>query len=90
MKKTLILLLVFTMFGCSSNETVNETVNESPRVESILKHNLKNATGAVHMVEIDDCEYIIATHGNSGGGGISIIHKENCKFCEERNKLKIK
>jgi thioredoxin-related protein len=34
-----------------------------------------------NVITIDSCEYITSKHNTIG-----IIHKQNCKFCEKRNK----
>jgi len=33
---------------------------------------------------IDGHEYIVVTNGKNYGGGIGIVHKVNCKFCEKK------
>ena len=35
------------------------------------------------VITIDSCEYITSKHNTIG-----IIHKQNCRFCEERDKQK--
>jgi hypothetical protein len=39
----------------------------------------------VKLVDIDSCEYIVAQTGFKDGG-LSIIHKQNCKYCAARSK----
>lgn len=34
----------------------------------------------VKVITVDSCEYIVAQTG-SIRGGLSIVHKQNCKFC---------
>jgi hypothetical protein len=38
----------------------------------------------VYFTTIDSCEYVVATKYFSDGG-VSIVHKENCKYCAARN-----
>lgn len=38
----------------------------------------------VRIFEVDSCEYVAYDTGTSNGG-ISIIHKQNCKFCLARS-----
>lgn len=40
-----------------------------------------NNEGDYKVITIDSCEYITSKHNTIG-----IIHKQNCKFCEKRNK----
>ncbi|MPT35604.1 MAG: hypothetical protein E2604_11085 [Flavobacterium sp.] len=35
-------------------------------------------------IDIDSCQYIVARYP---GRNVQIIHKQNCKFCENRKKL---
>lgn len=37
-----------------------------------------SGSGAIHVVEYDNCEYVLYNRG--------IAHKGNCKYCAERNK----
>lgn len=39
------------------------------------------------IVEIDNCEYIVKKHQSSSGWSETVVHKGNCKFCKERNKI---
>lgn len=41
-------------------------------------------TVELSVMEIDSCEYIVCgTY--STDGGVSIVHKQNCKYCLQRN-----
>lgn len=37
----------------------------------------------IKVVEIDSCEYVVAQTGFKDGG-LSIVHKQNCKYCAAR------
>jgi len=37
----------------------------------------------VKVITVDSCEYIVAQTGTMNGG-LSIVHKQNCKFCAGR------
>ena len=39
----------------------------------------------VRLIEIDSCEYLVSTRNDA----ISIIHKQNCKYCSFRKKSKL-
>lgn len=41
----------------------------------------------IKVITVDSCEYIVAQTGFSNGG-ISIVHKQNCKYCLNRIKIK--
>ena len=42
-----------------------------------------NNSGDYNVITIDSCEYISSKYNTIG-----IIHKQNCKFCEKRDKQK--
>ena len=42
-----------------------------------------NNSGDYDVITIDSCEYISSKYNTIG-----IIHKQNCKFCEKRDKQK--
>jgi hypothetical protein len=58
---------------------------ETPRTE-------KDSTLEYDVIEIDSCEYIMASNPKRVAGRkvISIAHKGNCKYCKERNSTEIK
>lgn len=39
----------------------------------------------VKVITVDSCEYIVAQTGTLDGG-LSIVHKQNCKYCLNRKK----
>lgn len=58
---------------------------EAPRTEkySVIEYD---------VIEIDSCEYIMASNPKRVAGRkvISIAHKGNCKYCKERNSTEFK
>ena len=72
LKLQLILLLVFSFFISCKTELHNNTK---------VEERLSNMNGSISVVQVDSCEYIVCS-----SNGISIIHKQNCKFCVIRNK----
>ena len=40
-----------------------------------------NNSGDYNVITIDSCEYITSNYTTVG-----IIHKQNCRFCEKRNR----
>jgi hypothetical protein len=52
----------------------------------------KDSTLEYDVIEIDSCEYIMASNPKRVAGRkvISIAHKGNCKYCKERNSTEIK
>jgi hypothetical protein len=71
--KIYLILIAFIFFGCG----------EQKPQEIKLEINTKASWGLdvhVRLIEVDSCEYIVSTRH----GAISTIHKQNCKFCEQR------
>ena len=71
--KNIFKLLVATSFlliGCIDNKEIS-----SERINI-------DATNKIKIIEIDSCEYLLFEGFKKGG----ITHKQNCKFCLERNK----
>lgn len=58
---------------------------EAPRTE-------KDSVIEYDVIEIDSCEYIMASNPKlvAGRKVISIAHKGNCKYCKERNSTEFK
>ena len=77
MKKALFTLLVFIVMGCTpttheqANVKISTKVTDAP-VASPSKYRFCTIT-------IDECEYIMYDNR-------MIVHKGNCKFCEQRRK----
>lgn len=88
-KKLLIFLFLILLFIYSCQ-------NEDYNIQTNVKESVENKNSKIRIVheygwntkirvfEIDNCEYIGFDAGSEAG--TSIIHKQNCKFCEERNK----
>ena len=54
----------------------------SSQQEAPLNSVQKIEYGKIQVVEVDSCEYVVWHYSYSGG----MVHKQNCKFCTERNK----
>ena len=56
-----------------------------PTAKDGTKSNTKYISWAcdVKVITVDSCEYIIAQTGTMDGG-LSIVHKQNCKYCAGR------
>ena len=68
-------LLFFGMNGCNESG-----VDQEPDL------NRKSEIGFTsNIIEVDSCQYVVAVK-NSFNGGVSIIHKQNCKYCIIRTK----
>ena len=80
MKPLLLILTIFTITLISCTQQAIDTIEE-PKV------NIKASWGFdahIRLIEIDSCEYIVSTKTEA----ISTIHKQNCKYCSQRNSLK--
>lgn len=73
-KLTIILSLAMVLMGCGKINISNEDI-----IKDIQDNHL--------VIVIDSCEYIGFNflHNNS-----LLTHKGNCKYCKQRNTLKIK
>lgn len=74
----LYVLLSIVVFGC--NNSAEKHKSKSGRI--IYDEYGWNTT--IRVFVVDECEYIAFDTG--GSGGVSIIHKQNCRFCEGRKK----
>lgn len=80
MKKLFILALAAVMMaGCLEKGKVEVTDDTTRVVYS------DGGYGETRVIEIDSCEYI-TSHVNSGN---VIIHKQDCRFCNERRQKEI-
>lgn len=79
---TYILLVVVIFYGCENRSTSQTSTEKLKNSGRIIYNYGWNTT--VRVFEVDGCEYIGFDNGSNGG--TSIIHKQNCKFCTERNK----
>lgn len=84
--KVFIVLLSFVILqSCykSDTETTHKIIVPDTTVEIVNGHYAiqlyeKKVDGShIEILEIDSCEYIYKY-------GTALIHKENCRFCEER------
>jgi hypothetical protein len=73
--KKLLLISVLALVGCGQSET---KIDEKDRLH--LKGDVY--TYPINTFEYDGCEYIAVGQGT----GLSVTHKGNCKYCQERNK----
>jgi hypothetical protein len=76
MTRLLILLLFAVLIaGCDRNQS-----HVRVRMEPEQLHTTDKCV--VRVVTIDGCQYIIAQTGWADGG-MSIIHKQNCRYCRK-------
>ncbi len=71
----LLLMVALSFLGCANIEKKDKISNG---VVDITR-------GHIQVVTVDECEYVIWDWCDAG----SVIHKQNCKFCEERKTSKI-
>lgn len=80
-KKLIVLLLAITIFNCSCKE---ETIKEEYKpIQSDLVY--ERGWVGIHLIIIDSCEYLQCDYGDHRGG-VSLIHKQNCKNCKNVKK----
>ena len=81
MKKFIIIFLF--VFGALIYGIILMTANSS-QVNATRKAGWHTTVDgyAIYLVTIDKHDYIVAGNGNHYGGGVSITHNENCKFCK--------
>ena len=81
MKKLISVFGLFLFFSCGNGDKVKtkqKLVDEGRIVYEYGWHT------RVRVFEVDSCEYIGFDAGSEAG--TSIIHKQNCKFCEKDGK----
>jgi hypothetical protein len=83
MKNKIFILLGTIIFSSCGNEPTKEKLIISEQKQGRIIYDY-GARSKVRVFEVDSCEYIGFDSGLEGGN--SIIHKQNCKFCIERNK----
>jgi len=76
MKYLLIVLFLFVV-GCSPQEKPLELKN--------VKEKQGYNEYFIEIKTIGGCEYIIMVSGRGAHHHDMIIHKQNCKFCKQRN-----
>ncbi len=81
MKKIYLAAFVL-LLGC--NELVSDSQGEKPK--PVINDYSIDGWGEVKVLTIEDCEYIVAQKWRQEGG-MSIIHKQNCKYCLTRLSL---
>jgi hypothetical protein len=68
------LLCVAFIFGGCRNGTTNEPKKQN---SDMFKFGIKT-------IEHDSCEYVVFK--DKSRSAVTMVHKQNCKFCEERSK----
>ena len=71
------LLVAFLFTACGGNVESTNNITEETKPTSGTK-----VRGNINVVEVEGCEYIVWDWYDTG----NIVHKHNCKFCEERSK----
>ena len=69
------LLLAAVFLSC------NEKINTKQAADVQIKYTSRSCD--IKVVDVDSCEYIVAQTGTLDGG-LSIVHKQNCKYCAGR------
>lgn len=77
MKKALFVLLVFIVMGCTPTTHEQANVKISTKVTDAPVVNMSNYR--IKVVVLDGCEYLMYDNR-------IVVHKGNCKFCEQRRK----
>jgi hypothetical protein len=74
MKKIIIIISLLFCFGCETTYEKTKIIPYQINMDDFV------------IVILDSCEYIVYDRivGHAGVGGI--CHKQNCKFCLDRNK----
>lgn len=84
MIRTLVLLSVVLLMGCTNESTVIKRGPTQPQQVNDIEVRLKGHVGAYKVVEFEyeGCEYVAFNQGS----GLAVAHKGNCKYCQQRNK----
>lgn len=77
MKKYIIALCLIIVSGCKPNDYNDNSVKNS---KNNSYYELNDCI-EISVTEVDSCQYVVA---NVFGNGVSIIHKQNCKYCLKR------
>lgn len=80
MKKLISILVLGVIFTSCKNVKEVKNQSETSTIKKVIE--LNNVLDII-IIELDSCEYITITGGYESG--VSIIHKNNCKFCVKRN-----
>ena len=70
------LFLVALILASCNNTPIKEKENG---IEIVTKASWGHDV-YVQLIEVDSCEYLVSTRQEA----ISVIHKQNCKYCEFR------
>jgi hypothetical protein len=79
MKQLIIALILLSSCDRNYNNDVSGSKRQTPSANTILLS--KGSDDNVMTIEHDSCEYILFQGFQRGG----IIHKQNCKYCKQRN-----
>jgi hypothetical protein len=84
MKYLLLFLLFIIGFGCEEERPDYTT---KPSVSNTVEYGSEYRDRKIISIvmEIEGCQYVVVSHVN----GISVVHKQNCKYCtnvEKENK----
>jgi hypothetical protein len=74
-----ILMLAAGLLSCNEESQTVENVDVEKRYTSY--------SCEIKVIDIDSCQYIVAQTGFSNGA-LSVVHKQNCKYCLNRKKIK--
>ena len=91
--KKIFSILIFAMFiscaphhqSSSTNSTNNQdsTSNvQHPKLNAPI-YSYSETNRGISVIVVDSCEYVYCE-----GSSIAIVHKNNCRFCKERNQNK--
>lgn len=72
-----LIIIILLVSSCTSEKTPKNTTIDNDDLNWALDIRIKR-------IEFDSCEYLVSTRTDA----ISTIHKQNCKYCIERNKKK--
>lgn len=78
--KYIIIVLALIFMGCSENKVEIPKKSHQDKSKTVFEFGFNTK---VRVIEVDSCEYVSMDSGLEGG--TSIIHKQNCTFCLERN-----
>lgn len=86
MKKIIFILLTILLCGCAQENGIKKPMT--------IKQVSSNYNTTYNVVEIDTCEYLVKHNPIMDKHEIkrdiiSITHKGNCKYCQERNRKMI-
>ncbi len=97
MKKVILIgILAMALSNCSDStqqhtiHTAQEEINNLPlrSVNSLGKFPYNSNVDELTVITIDNCEYIVCNAQTNAD--VTITHKGNCKFCEEKTKSYIR